>query len=77
MAWWAFDFRPNFFHLIHFAQVVTKIIKHAREAPSTTAHGLLLGLDLDGTLEISNSFPLPHHSGDEADKNTKFIGVFL
>lgn len=53
--------------------VVTKIIKHAREAPSTTAHGLLLGLDLDGTLEISNSFPLPHHSGDEADKNTKFI----
>lgn len=53
--------------------VVTKIIKHAREAPSTTAHGLLLGLDLDGTLEISNSFPLPHHGGDEADKNTKSI----
>ncbi|KAG2023411.1 translation initiation factor 3 subunit 3 [Coprinopsis cinerea AmutBmut pab1-1] len=51
---------------------VTKIIKHAREAPSTTAHGLLLGLDLDGVLEISNSFPLPH-AGDEAEKASKSI----
>ncbi|KDR85069.1 hypothetical protein GALMADRAFT_233676 [Galerina marginata CBS 339.88] len=51
--------------------VVTKIIKHAREAPSSTAHGLLLGLDLDGILEVSNSFPLPHHAGDEDDKSAK------
>lgn len=57
------------------ALVVSKIIKHAREAPSTTAHGLLLGLDLDGTLEISNSFPLPHHHGDEAEKGSKTIGM--
>ncbi|TEB34944.1 hypothetical protein FA13DRAFT_1788557 [Coprinellus micaceus] len=55
------------------ALVVSKIIKHAREAPSTTAHGLLLGLDLDGTLEISNSFPLPHQHGDEAEKGSKTI----
>ncbi|TFK30514.1 translation initiation factor 3 subunit 3 [Coprinopsis marcescibilis] len=53
--------------------VVTKIIKHAREAPSTTAHGLLLGLDLDGVLEISNSFPLPHHGGDDGEKGSKSI----
>ena len=53
---------------------MAKIIKHAREAPSTTAHGLLLGLDLEGTLEISNSFPLPHHS-DDGDKSTKTIGM--
>jgi len=53
---------------------VTKIIKHAREAPSTTAHGLLLGLDLDGTLEVSNSFPLPQYSED-GDKSTKTIGL--
>ncbi|KAF8198918.1 hypothetical protein BJ912DRAFT_874059 [Pholiota molesta] len=53
------------------ALVVTKIIKHAREAPSSTAHGLLLGLDLDGVLEVSNSFPLPHHVGDEDDKSSK------
>ncbi|KIM48132.1 hypothetical protein M413DRAFT_439853 [Hebeloma cylindrosporum] len=51
--------------------VVTKIIKHAREAPSTTAHGLLLGLDLDGILEVSNSFPLPYHAGDEDEKSSK------
>jgi len=51
--------------------VVSKIIKHAREAPSSTAHGLLLGLDLDGILEISNSFPLPHRAGDEDDKSAK------
>lgn len=55
-------------------QVVTKIAKHGREAPSTTAHGLLLGLDLDGTLEISNSFPLPYHPGDDDEKSTKSIG---
>lgn len=57
------------------ALVVTKIIKHGREAPSSTAHGLLLGLDLDGTLEVSNSFPLPHHGGDDDDKSNKSIGV--
>ncbi|KAM6498181.1 translation initiation factor 3 subunit 3 [Amanita muscaria] len=56
--------------------VVTKIIKHAREAPSTTAHGLLLGLDLDGTLEVSNSFPLPHHSGEDGDKSNKTIARY-
>jgi translation initiation factor 3 subunit H len=55
----------------HDGLVVTKIIKHAREAPSTTAHGLLLGLDLDGILEVSNSFPLPHHVGDEDEKSSK------
>ncbi|KII93207.1 hypothetical protein PLICRDRAFT_99606 [Plicaturopsis crispa FD-325 SS-3] len=56
--------------------VVTKILKHSREAPSTTAHGLLLGLDLDGTLEISNSFPLPHRGGDEDDKSSKSIARY-
>jgi translation initiation factor 3 subunit H len=56
--------------------VITKILKHGREAPSTTAHGLLLGLDLDGTLEISNSFPLPHHAGDDDDKTSKSIARY-
>lgn len=53
---------------------MTKIIKHGHEAPSSTAHGLLLGLDLDGTLEVSNSFPLPHRAGDEDEKSAKSIG---
>lgn len=46
-----------------------KIIKHGRESTST-APGLLLGLDLDGTLEVSNSFALPI-SSDHDDKIIK------
>ncbi|KAJ7070942.1 translation initiation factor 3 subunit 3 [Mycena amicta] len=51
--------------------VVSKILKHAREATSATVHGLLLGLDLDGTLQVSNSFALPHHVSDEDEKSAK------
>jgi translation initiation factor 3 subunit H len=56
-------------------QVVTKILKHSREASSATVHGLLLGLDLDGTLEVSNSFALPHHVSDEDEKSAKSSGT--
>ena len=45
-------------------QVVSKIVKHGRDAPAG-AYGLLLGLDLDGTLEISNCFAMPHASYEE------------
>lgn len=38
------------------------------------AHGLLLGLDLDGVLEVSNSFPLPPHSGEDDEKSVKSTG---
>nr|GAT43231.1 predicted protein [Mycena chlorophos] len=51
--------------------VVSKILKHSRDATSGTVHGLLLGLDLDGTLEVSNSFALPHHVSDEDEKSAK------
>lgn len=53
--------------------VVTKIIKHYREAHGPAAHGLVLGLDLDGTLEVSNSFPLP---SDDDDKSPKGVARF-
>jgi translation initiation factor 3 subunit H len=56
-------------------KVVSKIIKHAGDARHAT--GLLLGLDLDGVLEISNSFPLPHASADEDDKSTKALCAFV
>lgn len=39
--------------------------------------GLLLGLDLDGTLEVSNSFALPHHVSDEDEKSAKSSGMKL
>ena len=57
-----------------YAQVVAKILKHAREGLSSSAHGLLLGLDLDGTLEVSNCFPMPQHGGDEDEKSSKSVG---
>jgi len=58
------------------ALVVAKIVQHGREAPSASAHGLLLGLDLDGVLEVSNSFPLPSHTSEEDDKSTKSIARY-
>ncbi|RKP26897.1 eukaryotic translation initiation factor 3 subunit H-like protein [Syncephalis pseudoplumigaleata] len=39
--------------------VVMKIIKHCRERHNGTVTGQLLGLDVDGCLEITNCFPLP------------------
>lgn len=44
--------------------MVSKIVKHSLEA-SGNASGLLLGLDLDGKLEVSNSFALPSSSTEE------------
>lgn len=52
------------------AMVVSKIIKHGREA--AFGSGSLLGLDFDGTLEVSNSFPLPAFS-EEEDKAAKNV----
>ncbi|KIJ40168.1 hypothetical protein M422DRAFT_257000, partial [Sphaerobolus stellatus SS14] len=49
--------------------VISKIIKHGRDAPAG-AYGLLLGLDLDGTLEISNCFAMPH-AADEEERSGK------
>lgn len=54
-------------------QVTTKIIKHSLDSGSN-AHGLVLGLDIDGVLEVSNCFPLPNQSSDEDDKSVKSVG---
>jgi hypothetical protein len=56
--------------------VVSKIIKHGREA--NFGIGTLLGLDLDGTMEVSNSFPLPAFA-EEEDKAAKTAaqGIFV
>jgi translation initiation factor 3 subunit H len=55
--------------------VVSKIVQHSSTSHHNNVHGLLLGLDLDGILEVSNSFPLPHSSNDEDDKSTKNISL--
>lgn len=36
-----------------------KIIKHCSQTFPTTATGSIVGMDVDGTLEITNSFPFP------------------
>lgn len=41
---------------------MTKFIKHSKEAHPHTATGLLLGLDLQGALEVTNGFGLPRNS---------------
>lgn len=55
------------------ALVVSKIIQHSQDAPAASAHGLLLGLDLEGTLEVSNSFSLPNHTSDDDEKVSKSL----
>ncbi|KAL4813700.1 eukaryotic translation initiation factor 3 subunit H [Aspergillus spinulosporus] len=41
------------------ALVVMKIIKHCSQVFPTTATGSIVGMDVDGVLEITNSFPFP------------------
>ena len=41
------------------AQVVMKIIKHCSQKFPTTATGSLVGLDVNGALEVTNAFPFP------------------
>lgn len=41
---------------------LTKLVKHSRDSHPHTATGLLLGLDLDGALEVTNLFGLPRNS---------------
>lgn len=50
---------------------LTKLVKHSRDAHPHNATGLLLGLDLDGALEVTNLFGLPRNAlrVDEHDDN--------
>jgi translation initiation factor 3 subunit H len=52
-----------------------KIIKHCSQTFPTTATGFLVGMDVQGSLQITNSFPFPttdvppsegHHDGNAA-----------
>lgn len=51
--------------------VISKIVKHGRGGSAGGACGLLVGLDLDGTLAVSNSFPLPNRAFDDDEKASK------
>ncbi|XP_048450524.1 eukaryotic translation initiation factor 3 subunit H-like, partial [Rhincodon typus] len=49
--------------------VVLKIIKHFQEEGqgSEVVQGVLLGLVVDDRLEITNCFPFPQHTEEDAD----------
>eukprot|EP00842_Homolaphlyctis_polyrhiza_P006721 jgi/Hompol1/704/HPOL_000443-RA len=49
------------------ALAVLKIVKHSREAGSSTATGQLLGIDVAGTLEVTNCFPFLARGASEAE----------
>ncbi|QRV75906.1 eukaryotic translation initiation factor 3 subunit H [Ceratobasidium sp. AG-Ba] len=47
--------------------VVMKIMKHSHE--TSNANGLLLGIDLDGVLNVTNSFAMPNITDDDEKSN--------
>lgn len=48
--------------------VLLKIIKHCKEGVPGVVHGELLGLDVDGVLEVTNSFAVPAHEEPAAQE---------
>ena len=48
-------------------QVVLKIVKHCRESIPATVTGQLMGLDVNGVLEVTHSFPMPKNNQDSED----------
>lgn len=62
-------FNTSVILLFLFSQVVLKIIKHYQEEGqgSEVVQGVLLGLVVDDRLEITNCFPFPQHTEDDAD----------
>ena len=50
-------------------------MKHSADAQPNQALGLLLGLDLDGTLEVSGCFQLPSSPSDD-DKANKSMQTY-
>ncbi|KAF9024523.1 hypothetical protein BGZ52_010852 [Haplosporangium bisporale] len=47
------------------AMVVLKIVKHCRESIPATVTGQLMGLDVNGVLEVTHSFPMPKNQESE------------
>ncbi|KAF9185656.1 Eukaryotic translation initiation factor 3 subunit H [Haplosporangium sp. Z 767] len=47
------------------AMVVLKIVKHCRESVPATVTGQLMGLDVNGVLEVTHSFPMPKNLDSE------------
>ena len=46
-----------------------KIVKHCRECLPELVTGQLLGLDIDGRLEVTDCFPFPSRGDEEDDED--------
>jgi hypothetical protein len=52
------------------ALVILQIIQHCRDFHPVNVTGQLLGLDDDnGVLQVSHSFPFPHHTENDSGEN--------
>ncbi|KAF9143645.1 Eukaryotic translation initiation factor 3 subunit H [Mortierella sp. GBA39] len=54
------------------AMVVLKIVKHCRESIPATVTGQLMGLDVNGVLEVTHSFPMPKTNQDSEDDASNY-----
>ncbi|KAI8597634.1 hypothetical protein EDD21DRAFT_384938 [Dissophora ornata] len=54
------------------AMVVLKIVKHCRESAPTTVTGQLMGLDVNGVLEVTHSFPMPKNQDSEDFEGSQY-----
>ncbi|KAK6544332.1 hypothetical protein TWF694_001032 [Orbilia ellipsospora] len=51
------------------ALVAMRIVKHATGAYPTTVYGSLLGMEVDGVLQITNAFPFPTSTEDDSSSS--------
>lgn len=58
-------------------QVVLKIVKHCRESIPATVTGQLMGLDVNGVLEVTHSFPMPKNNQDSEDDGKPVTHISL
>ncbi|KAF9937714.1 hypothetical protein BGZ75_000443 [Mortierella antarctica] len=54
------------------AMVVLKIVKHCRESVPATVTGQLMGLDVNGVLEVTHSFPMPKNQDSEDFEGSQY-----
>ncbi|KAF9439215.1 hypothetical protein BGZ76_008581 [Entomortierella beljakovae] len=54
------------------AMVVLKIVKHCRESTPATVTGQLMGLDVNGVLEVTHSFPMPKNQESEDFEGSQY-----
>ncbi|KAG0202324.1 hypothetical protein BGX28_005145 [Mortierella sp. GBA30] len=54
------------------AMVVLKIVKHCRESVPDTVTGQLMGLDVNGVLEVTHSFPMPKNQDSEDFEGSQY-----